>query len=73
MAPRAYPGPRDIFATMLREPTRVSIGARADQITGIGHIVVRVASGGATYRVVVVDDSTDALTVKSVLGPYEAE
>jgi beta-lactamase superfamily II metal-dependent hydrolase len=72
MAPRAYPGPRDVFATVLREPTRASIGARADQLKGIGHIVVRVADGGATYSVVVVDDSTDRLTVKSVHGPYQA-
>jgi hypothetical protein len=73
MAPRAYPGPRDVFATVLREPTRAAMGARADQIKGIGHIAVRVAPGGATYRVVVVDDSTDALTVKSMHGPYPSE
>jgi hypothetical protein len=73
MAPRAYPGPRDVFATVLREATRTSIGARADQIEGIGHIAVRVAASGATYRVVVVDDSTDALTVTSVHGPYQAQ
>lgn len=73
MAPKAYPGPRDVFATTLREPTRVSIGVRADQLKGIGHIVVRVARGGATYSVVVVDDSTDALTVKSMYGPYDAQ
>ena len=30
-------------------------------------------AGGATYRVVAVEDSTDALTVKAVHGPYEAE
>jgi hypothetical protein len=35
--------------------------------------VVRVAAGGATYSVVVVDDSTDALTVKSVHGPYKSQ
>jgi beta-lactamase superfamily II metal-dependent hydrolase len=73
MAPRAYPGPRDIFATVLRDPTRAAMGARADQIRGIGHIAVRVASGGASYRVVVVDDSTDALTVKAVHGPYASD
>jgi beta-lactamase superfamily II metal-dependent hydrolase len=73
MAPRAYPGPRDVFATVLREPTRASIGARAGQLTGVGHIVVRVAAGGARYSVVVVDDTTDALTVKSVHGPYDAQ
>jgi beta-lactamase superfamily II metal-dependent hydrolase len=73
MAPRAYPGPRDVFATVLREPTRASIGARADQLKGIGHIVVRVATGGARYYVVVIDDSTDALMVKAVHGPYDTD
>ena len=73
MAPRAYPGPRDVFATVLREPTRASIGARADQLKGVGHIAVRVAAGGGTYSVVVVDDSTDALRVKAVHGPYDAQ
>jgi len=73
MAPRAYPGPRDVFATILREPTRLALGARADQLAGVGHIVVRVAKGGATYRVLVVDDSTEPLTVKGIKGPYESQ
>jgi hypothetical protein len=73
MAPRAYPGPRDVFATILREPTRLALGARADQLAGVGHIVIRVAKGGASYRVVVVDDSTEALTVKGIKGPYESQ
>jgi beta-lactamase superfamily II metal-dependent hydrolase len=73
MAPRAYPGPRDVFATILREPTRLALGARADQLAGVGHIVVRVATGGAGYRVVVADESTDSLTVKSIKGPYESQ
>jgi beta-lactamase superfamily II metal-dependent hydrolase len=73
MAPLAYPGPRDIFATVLREPTRISIGPRSEQIKGIGHIAVRVDASGATYRVVVVDDSSETLTVKSVHGPYVAQ
>jgi hypothetical protein len=72
MAPLAYSGPRDIFATVLREPTRIAIGPRADQIKGFGHIVVRVTEGGATYRIVVVDDATDTMKVKSIHGPYEA-
>jgi len=73
MAPLAYPGPRDVFATVLRESTRISIGARAEQIKGIGHIAVRVDPGGTAYRVVVVDDLSETLTVKSVHGPYAAQ
>jgi beta-lactamase superfamily II metal-dependent hydrolase len=73
MAPRAYPGPRDVFATTLREPTRLALGVRADQLAGVGHIVVRVAKGGDSYRVVVVDDSTESLMVKGIKGPYESQ
>jgi len=73
MAPRAYPGPRDVFATILREPTRLALGARADQLAGVGHVVVRVANGGASYRVVVADQSTESLTVTGIKGPYESQ
>jgi beta-lactamase superfamily II metal-dependent hydrolase len=73
MAPKAYPGARDVFATILREPTRLALGARANQLAGIGHIVVRVAKGGASYRVVVADDTTESLTVKGIKGPYESQ
>jgi glyoxylase-like metal-dependent hydrolase (beta-lactamase superfamily II) len=73
MASRLYPGPHDIFATVLRAPTKASIGARADQLKADhGHIVVRVAPGGDSYRVYVLDDATEARTVLGVFGPYEA-
>lgn len=73
MAARLYPGPHDIFATLLRPPTRASIGARADQLKADhGHIVVRVAPGGDRYRVFVLDERSDARTVIAESGPYEA-
>lgn len=37
-----------------------------------GHVVVRVAPGGATYRVLVLDDSDESLRVKAVFGPYDS-
>ena len=74
MATRLYPGPHDIFATLLRAPTRASIGARADQLKADhGHIVVRVAPDGASYRVFVLDEATDAPTVRGVFGPYQSQ
>jgi beta-lactamase superfamily II metal-dependent hydrolase len=73
MASRLYPGPRDIFATLLRAPTKASIGARADQLKADhGHIVVRVAPSGDSYRVYVLDDTSQARRVLGVFGPYEA-
>jgi beta-lactamase superfamily II metal-dependent hydrolase len=69
MASRLYPGPHDIFVTLLRDSTRESIGARAAAVKADhGHIVVRVAPGGDSYRVLVIDESSGALL--STHGPY---
>jgi beta-lactamase superfamily II metal-dependent hydrolase len=73
MATRLYAGPHDIFATLLRPPTKASIGARADQLKADhGHIVVRVAPGGDSYRVYVLDDETERRPVLGVYGPYSS-
>lgn len=73
MAARLYPGPHDIFATRLRAETRASIGARADQLKADhGHILVRVAPGAGSYRVFVLDDSSEARSGVGVFGPYES-
>jgi beta-lactamase superfamily II metal-dependent hydrolase len=73
MAARLYPGPHDIFATLLRPSTRDSIGARADQLKADhGHILVRVAPGGDRYRVFVLDDRSEGRSVLAVFGPYES-
>ena len=44
-----YPGPRDVFSTGMSPETRVSIGPIMDRIYRAyqGHVVVRVAPGGA--------------------------
>jgi hypothetical protein len=70
---RLYPGPRDIFATNMIEANRIVIGPLLDQLKSAqGHIVVRVAPGGATYRVIILDDSAETYAVKAVHGPYDA-
>ena len=38
-----------------------------------GHVVIRVAPGGASYRVFVLDDSDEAMRVKAVFGPYASQ
>lgn len=73
LTPSAYPGERAVFTTALRESTRIVIGPRADRLAGSdGHVVVRVEAGGARYRVVVVDDSSESDRVLSVHGPWES-
>ena len=38
-----------------------------------GHIVVRVAAGGMSYRVFVLDDSDETMRIKSIHGPYTSQ
>jgi len=73
LSKRIWPEPRGVFVTRLREPTKLTIGARASQVASdAGHVVVRVEPGGASYRVFVVEDTNESGTVKSVHGPYAA-
>ena len=81
---KIYPGPRDIFLTNARWPGRrehlVKLYGEADTAWLLeridaaaarqGHILVRVEPGGASYRVVVLDDRREDGAVVSVHGPY---
>jgi len=70
---RLYPGPRDVFATNMIEANRIVIGPLLDQLASAqGHVVVRVAPGGASYRVIVLDDAAETYAVKAVHGPYDS-
>ncbi len=81
-----YPGPRDIFTTNglwpgRREHLIATYGedAALRHIAGLekltatqGHLVVRVAPGGATYHMIVLEDSQESFRIRSVHGPYES-
>jgi hypothetical protein len=70
---RLYPGPRDVFATNMIEANRIVIGPLLERLASAqGHTLVRVAPGGASYRVIVLDDSAETYVVRSVHGPYDA-
>lgn len=74
LAPTAYPGPRDVFVNILREPTAHTIGDRVKQLKSThGHIVVRVDADGRHYRVVILDDEHEDARILSVHGPYESQ
>ena len=65
-----YPGPRDIFATNMHEANRLVVVGLDQLASDHGHLVVRVAPGGDSYQVIILDDSLEAGKVKSVHGPY---
>ena len=71
---RLYPGPRDVFAITVVEATKQVLGPQrlAQLASAQGHIIVRVGEDGGSYRVIVLDDSTEGYIVKSVHGPYQA-
>ena len=70
---RLYPGPRDVFATNMLEANKLVIGPMLDRLrSSQGHVVVRVEPGGASYRVIILDDTGESYVVKAVHGPYES-
>lgn len=84
LSEKVYPGPRDIFLTNAHWTGRwehaLKLYGEADtrwlqeSIDAVaspqGHVLVRVDAGGASYRVIVLDDGTEDGAVVSVHGPY---
>ena len=71
---RLYPGPRDVFATNMIEANKIVIGPLLDRLASSqGHIVIRVAAGGASYRVLIVDDGAETYRVTKSFGPYTSQ
>jgi beta-lactamase superfamily II metal-dependent hydrolase len=70
-----YPGPRDVFSTGMSSETRTVIGPIMDRIyrSYEGHVVVRIAPGGMTYEVFVLDDKDTQRKVIAYFGPYTAD
>jgi hypothetical protein len=68
-----YPGPRDVFATNMLDANRLVIGVLLDRLkSSQGHILVRVAPGGESFRVIIMDDAAETFRVKAVHGPYQS-
>lgn len=84
LSERIYPGPRDVFMTnglwpgrrehMVKLYGETEAAWLVEQLGKVaaagGHVVVRVEAGGASYRVIVVDDRVPDGLVRSVHGPY---
>lgn len=68
---RVWSGDRDIFVTNVSQATAITTyGIETTAKSTQGHVVIRVAEGGSNFRVFVLEDSTEELTVKAVFGPY---
>jgi beta-lactamase superfamily II metal-dependent hydrolase len=69
---RVYPGPRDIFATNMHEANKQVVVGLDKLASQHGHVVVRVAPEGNTYRIIILDDSAESFRVTAVHGPYDS-
>jgi len=68
-----YPGPRDVFATNMTQANKDVIGPLLDRLkSSQGHIVIRVDKGGATFRVLILDDSAESFRILAIHGPYKS-
>jgi hypothetical protein len=70
-----YPGPRDVFSTGMAAETRAAIGPLMDKVyrSYHGHVVIRVAPGGASYEVFILNDEDTRREVIAHFGPYTAD
>lgn len=69
-----YSWTKDFFTTNLHSKQVEKYPDIATHITGSnGHIVVRVAPGGASYYVYVLDDNDMIYRIKSIHGPYTSK
>jgi hypothetical protein len=72
LSEKLYPGPRDVFALNILEPNRLVIGDLLDRLkSNQGHILVRVEAGGDTYRIIILDDTSESFKITGIFGPYE--
>jgi beta-lactamase superfamily II metal-dependent hydrolase len=68
-----YQGERDVFATDMLEANKLVIGEMLSRLkSDDGHIVLRVAPGGDTYQILILDDRDEKMIVKAVHGPYQS-
>ena len=55
------------------DANKIVIGPLLDRLASSqGHIVIRVAPGGASYRVIILDDSAESYRVTKVFGPLDS-
>lgn len=85
LSPQTYPGARDVFFThgmwdgrreamvkLFGEEDTAWIAGRIAAAPPPGHVVVRVAPGGANYHVYVLDAGNETRTVRAIHGPFTA-
>lgn len=70
---RVWSGERDIFVTNVGPATaQTTYGILDEARSSQGHVIIRVAPGGESYHVFVIDDGDEQMRIKAVFGPYQS-
>jgi len=73
LSKRLYSGERNVVGTNMPRANYDVIGPLLEELlSDQEHIVFRVAPGGGSYRLMILEDSDESMRVKSVHGPFEA-
>lgn len=73
LSKRLYSGERNVIGTNMPQANYDVIGPLLEELlSDQGHIVFRVAPGGGSYRLMILEDEDESMRVKSTHGPFEA-
>lgn len=71
-SPGWKPAPPDLFITSLLDAPRAIFSYLGESFRSTeGHVVIRVAVGGESYRVIILDARSETPCVKASYGPYD--
>jgi len=72
-SPILSPGQHDVFATGIVPAAHLADARLSDKMQSQhGHVVIRVSEGGETYKVFVLDDTSEEPNVLGNWGPYKS-
>jgi LmbE family N-acetylglucosaminyl deacetylase len=73
LSDRVAPGPRDLFTTTLLAAPQAIFSYLGQPFKSTeGHIVIRVAPGGDSYKVFILDDTNESHLITAIFGPYSS-
>ena len=71
MSKRLYPADRDIYATAMKEENRIANKEVRRMKSSNGHVIVRVAPGGASYQIIITTNADESDRVVASYGPFQ--
>ena len=68
-----YPGESDVYTTAIKPESLIAIRRLAELKSNSGHVVFRVAEGGASFRVFITSNTDELDFIWKSFGPYQSK